>query len=145
MDTQEKETWPLPEVTSVDKPFWDAVQNKRLVLQNCLECGRPQYLPRPVCLDCFSLNLDWQESKGNGKIYSFTLVSVPVRPAPRKYVHETGVPIIFASIELDEGVRALSEIVDCKPQDVRIGDRVRVCFREAPGTDFKLPKFRLVK
>ena len=145
MDTQEKEAWPLPDVTEVDKPFWNAAQNQKLILQNCRECGRLQYLPRPVCLDCFSLNLDWQESKGTGKVYSFSHVSVPVRQGPRKYVQKKGAPIILASIELDDGLRAISEIVDCKPEDVHIGDRVQVCFREAPGTNFKLPKFRLVK
>ena len=145
MDTREKHAWPLPDVTEVDKPFWDAAQNKKLILQNCRECGRLQYLPRPVCLDCFSLNLDWQESKGTGSIYSFSQVYVPVRPGPRDYVQEMGVPIILAVIELDDGVRAVSEIVDCKPEDVQIGDRVQVCFREAPGTHFILPKFQLIE
>lgn len=145
MDTQEKQTWPLPDVTEVDKPFWDAVQNQKLVLQYCRECGRLQYLPRPVCLDCFSLNLDWQESKGTGKVYSFSQVYIPVRPGPRIYVQDMGVPIILASIELDDGVRAVSEIVDCKPEDIHIGDRVHVCFRDAPGTNYKLPKFQLIK
>ena len=145
MATQESASWPLPDVGNVDKPFWEAVQDEKFILQKCRNCGRLQYLPRPVCADCFSMDLDWQESRGIGRIYSFTHVFVPVRPGPRKQVTETGVPIILAAIDLDEGVRAMSEIVECKPEEVRTGLRVQVCFREAKGTDFKLPKFRLVK
>ena len=145
MATQGRPSWPLPDVANVDKPFWDAAQDETFLLQKCRECGRLQFLPRPICVDCFSMDLDWKGSKGTGEIYSFTPVFVPVRPAPRIQVKETGVPIIFAAIDLDEGVRALSEIVDCEPEEVKIGDRVQVCFREAAGTDFKMPKFRLVK
>ncbi|MDB4444483.1 OB-fold domain-containing protein [bacterium] len=145
MTNQGKASWPLPDVANVDKPFWDAVQDEKFLLQKCRECGRLQFLPRPVCVECFSMDLDWQESQGTGRIYSFTHVFAPVRPGPRKQVSETGVPIIFAAIDLDEGVRAMSELVDCKPGEVRTGDRVQVCFREATDTDFKLPKFRLVE
>lgn len=136
--------WPLPDVSSVDKPFWDEVQKGNFVLQKCQDCGRLQFLPRPVCINCFSRNLGWQQSEGTGTIYSFTEVFVPVRPGPRKQVEESGVPIVFAAIDLDEGVRAMSEIVDCRPDEVKIGGRVQVKFEKAPGTDFKLPKFHLI-
>lgn len=145
MAAQEKAAWPLPDIASVDKPFWEEVQKGNFVLQKCQDCGRLQYLPRPVCVNCFSRNLDWQKSGGTGSVYSFTSVYVPVRPAPRQQVEETGVPIIFAAIDLDEEVRVLSEIVGCKPEEVELGARVRVSCEEAPGTDFKLPRFRLVK
>lgn len=142
---QEKVAWPLPDVASVDKPFWEEVQQGRFVLQKCQDCSRLQFLPRPVCVNCFSRNLGWQQSSGTGSIYSFTNVYAPVRPAPRKQVEETGVPIVFAAIDLDEGVRVLSEIVGCTPEEVELGARVKVCFEQAPGTNFKLPKFRLIK
>jgi len=78
-------------------------------------------------------------------IYSITGIAVPRAPASIKKVQETGVPIIYVAIDLDDGVRVLSEIVGSKPEEVALGDRVKVCFEEAPGTDFKLPKFQLVK
>jgi len=89
------------------------------------------------------MNLGWQESEGIGKIYSYTAVFAPMRSEPRKQVEETGLPVIFAAVDLNEGVRVLSEIVECAPDEIKIGADVRVCFREAPGTSFKLPKFRL--
>jgi hypothetical protein len=145
MATENSIEWPLPDVSSVDKAFWNEVQKGNFILQKCQDCGRLQFLPRPVCINCFSKNLGWQKSKGTGTVYSFTEVFVPVRPGPRQYVEKSGVPILFAAIDLDEGVRALSEIVDCKPDEVQIGSRVQVTFEKATGTDFTLPKFRLIK
>lgn len=145
MATQENVAWPLPDIASVDKSFWEEAQKGNFVLQKCQDCGRLQFLPRPVCVNCFSRKLGWQESSGTGSIHSFTSVYAPMRPAPRKQVEETGVPIIFAAIVLDEGVRVLSEIVGCMPKEVEIGARVKVCFEDAAGTNFKLPKFRLIK
>jgi uncharacterized OB-fold protein len=144
MTNQQNPSWPLPDVCSTDKPFWDSVQEEKLLLQKCTLCGRLQFLPRPVCLDCFSMHLDWQESEGIGKIYSFTSIFVPMQPGPRKRVEETGTPMVFAAVDLREGVRVLSEIVDCNPDEIRLGADVRVCFRPAPGTSFKLPKFVLL-
>jgi uncharacterized OB-fold protein len=137
--------WPLPDVANIDKTFWEEAQKGNFVLQKCQDCGRLQFLPRPVCISCFSRNLGWQPSKGTGTVYSFTEVFVPVRPGPRKQVEESGVPVLFAAIDLDEGVRALSEIVDCKPDEVKIGSRVQVKLEKAPGSDFNLPRFRLIK
>jgi uncharacterized OB-fold protein len=136
--------WPLPRVTDVDRQFWDGVQQERLLIQKCQECGRFQFFPRPLCGACLSLRLAWQEASGRGSVYSFTLVRVPRHPVFRKLVEETGQPIVFAEIELAEGVRMLSQIVGCRPEDVRLGARVRVTFEPVPEADFKLPKFRLV-
>ncbi len=144
MTTEPGMGWPLPDVANVDRAFWEEVQKGNFVLQKCQDCGRLQFLPRPACINCFSRNLGWQRSEGIGRIYSFTEVYVPVRPAPRKQVEESGIPIIFAAIDLDDGVRALSEIVGSRADEIQIGDRVQVSFEKA-GTDFQLPKFRLVK
>ena len=137
--------WPLPDVANVDRKFWEELQKGNFVLQKCQDCGRLQFLPRPVCINCFSMNLDWHQSEGKGVIYSFTEVYVPARPATRKLVEDSGKPAIYAAIDLDEGVRVLSEIVDCKPEKVKIGGRVEVYLGKAPGTDFILPRFHLVK
>lgn len=145
MAAQEQAAWPLPDMAITDKPFWDEVQKDKLVLQKCHDCGRLQYLPRPVCVNCFSRNLGWQQSSGTGTIYSLTGIAVPRAPASRKQVEETGIPIIYAAIDLDEGVRVISEIIGSKPEGVKLGDRVKVCFQEAPGTDFKLPRFQIIK
>jgi uncharacterized OB-fold protein len=127
----------------VDREFWDGVQRETLLIRKCRDCGRRQFFPRPVCVECMSANLDWEESSGRGRVYSFTLVRVPRHPAFRKQVEETGQPVIFAEIELAEGVHMLGQMVGCRPEDVQLGAPVRVAFEPVPGGEFKLPKFRL--
>ncbi len=136
---------PVPKVVDIDQGFWDGLKENKFLLQKCLDCNRVQFFPRPVCLDCFGTNLDWVESEGLGTIYSFTIVRMPLHPAYRKQIEETGMPIIFARIDLDEGVRIMSQIVGCKPEEAKIGGRVKVTFADIEGSDFKLPFFRLVK
>ncbi|MBI4330779.1 MAG: OB-fold domain-containing protein [Chloroflexi bacterium] len=136
-------TKPLPEVTSVDREFWDSIQKDVFKLQKCLDCNRLQFFPRPVCVHCFSSHLGWQESKGTGKIYSFTSVFVPVAPAFAKQVQATGKPVLFVLVDLDEGLRVYGEVVGAAAPDLKIGSPVRVSFETVEGTSFKLPKFRL--
>lgn len=135
----------VPTVVDVDKEFWDGLKQNKLLLQKCLDCNRVQFFPRPVCLNCFGTNLGWEESKGTGTIYSFTLVRTTFIPAYMKQINDTGMPVIFTIIDLDEGVRMMSQIVGCKPDEVEIGERVKVTFKEIEGTKFKLPLFQLVK
>jgi len=145
MVTEDFTKKPLPSITDIDREFWDGVNNNKLVVQKCLDCNTLQFFPRPVCVHCFGEKLGWQEVKGTGKVYSFTIVTVPRSPAFRKQVEQTGAPIIFAAIDLDEGIRMMSQIVDCKPGDVQIGSKVKAIFEQVEGTDFKVPKFRLEK
>ena len=136
-------TGPLPRVIDVDREFWDGVQQEKLLIQKCRDCGRLQFFPRPVCIDCMGLDLGWQEASGRGVVYSFTLVWVPRHPTFCNVVEQTRQPVVFAEIELAEGVRMLSQIVDCRPDAVRLGGPVRATFETAEGAQFKLPKFRL--
>jgi uncharacterized protein len=138
-------TFPVPAATEMDRPFWEGIQKEVLSVQKCRDCGQLQFFPRPVCVNCFSTSLGWDRCRGTGKIYTFTVVNVPTDPAMRKYVQETKSPFILAIIELEEGVRMMSEIVDSKPDQIRIGAPVTVAFRQVRGADFKLPVFRIAK
>ncbi len=145
MTSEETIAYPIPYFIDEDKPFWDGVQEGKLLIQKCSDCNTLQYFPRPVCVHCFSMNLGWQQASGLGKVYSFTPVLTPAHPAYRKALEETKVPALFAQILLDEGVIMMSEIMGSKPEEVQVGARVKVSFEVAKGTDFKLPKFRLLK
>ncbi len=145
MTTDKILTKPLPDVTPVDKEFWDGIQKDSFKLQKCLDCNTLQFFPRPVCVNCFGTHLGWQESKGTGKIYSFTAVSVPIAPAFSKQVQTTGKPILFVMVDLDEGLRIYGEVTESKQEDLKIGSRVHTVFEAAEGTNFKLPKFHLSK
>ena len=145
MASEETIAFPIPYFIDEDKPFWDGAQEDKLLIQKCLDCNNLQYFPRPVCVNCFSMNLGWQQSTGTGTIYSFAPILRPVHPAYMKSLEETGVPALLAQILLDEGVIMMSEIIGSKPEEVEVDARVEVTFEVAKGTDFKLPKFMLMK
>jgi uncharacterized OB-fold protein len=129
---------PLPEITSLTKPFWEAAKRGELLLQRCVRCGYYQWYPRPSCHKCGSLNLEWARSSGLGRVYSFTVIRRVVGNSP-DFAYD--IPFVVAEIDLDEGVRLYSNIVDVKPEDVRIGMRVRVKFEDT-SPEIHLYKFR---
>jgi len=136
---------PLPVVTEIDREFWEGAQNNKLLFQKCLDCNRFQFFPRPVCVDCFGMNLVWEESRGVGTIYAFSLARWSPIPLYKKKLEETGKPYILAMIDLDEGVRMITRVIGCELDEVKEGMRVEVTFVEIDGTGFKVPYFQPIK
>jgi 3-oxo-4,17-pregnadiene-20-carboxyl-CoA hydratase alpha subunit len=127
----------LPKINKVDQRFWDGAAAGKLLLQKCQSCGKVQFFPRVACVDCFG-ELDWIESKGGGKVHTFTLVRVPRNPA---FKEET--PIYYINVILDEGVIMESRLVGDSRDKVKMGDRVKAVFRETHDPKIKLPCFEL--
>ncbi len=127
---------PIPILDEVSKTFWQGCQRQELLLQKCRHCGRFQFYPRPICINCMSGNLEWVRSSGRGTVHTFTVVHQNVMPG---FAQE--VPYVFAIIELAEGVRLSTNIVGCAPADVYIGMPVEVIF-EPISPEINLPKFR---
>ncbi|MEE8530586.1 MAG: Zn-ribbon domain-containing OB-fold protein [Hyphomicrobium sp.] len=127
---------PLPEPSTITAPFWEACKAQRLLLQQCRTCGHIQFYPRSLCTACMSDQLEWSAARGTGKVYSHSTVYRALVPG-----FEDDVPYVVAMIELDEGVRLLSQIIYCEPEEVFIGLRVSVIFEEA-REGVVLPKFR---
>ena len=127
----------LPKINEVDQRFWDGAAAGKLLLQKCKSCGKVQFFPRVACVDCFG-ELDWIESKGSGKVHSFTLVRVPRNPA---FKEET--PIYYINVILDEGVIMESRLVGDSREKVNMGDRVKAVFQETHDPKIKLPCFEL--
>jgi len=127
----------LPKVNKVDERFWQAAANEKFLLQKCRSCGKLQFFPRVACVECFG-ELDWIESKGTGKIHSFTLVRVPRNPA-----FKDEVPIYYINVILDEGVIIESKLVGDSKETVRTGDRVKAVFQPTHDPAVKLPCFEL--
>ena len=128
----------LPKINKVDQPFWRGAAEEKLLIQKCRSCGKIQFFPRVVCVQCFSSDMEWVPASGKGKVHSFTWVRVPRNPA-----FKDEVPICYANIILDEGVIMESRIVGKGAQEVRIGDRVKVTFQETADPGIKLPVFEL--
>jgi uncharacterized OB-fold protein len=129
---------PLPTPNPFSKPFWEATKRHELVLQKCEDCGTFRYYPRPRCPECLSGNTAWTRVSGRGTVYSFTVVH---RPLARWF--KGRVPLVCAVIELEEGVRMMSNVERIDPHQVRIGLPVQVFFEDV-NEDITLPKFEPV-
>jgi uncharacterized OB-fold protein len=131
---------PVPD--ELDKPFYEAANQDRLVVQYCANCARFQFPPRAACGNCLSgAALDWREVSGRGRILS------------RVVVHDTPVstlipdqPFNVATIALDENpeVIMLSHLPGTPVDDVPIGAQVEVMFEVTPATGQKVPEWRVV-
>ena len=130
---------PLPEVQPFSRPFWDGTRAHKLLIQHCRDCDSLIFYPRRECPECWSTNLDWKESSGKATLYSY---SVTYEGVEEKFADD--LPIILAWVDLSEGIRMTTNIVDCDTEDVYIGMELEVAFR--PMTDeVTLPFFRPVQ
>lgn len=128
---------PVPEPDPDSAPFWEGVKQGRLLVQRCTACGRHRFPPGEACPDCLSREADWVEVCGRGRVYSWIVVRHPI---PREIFAEE-VPYIVALIDLEEGVRIASNLVDIEPEAVRDGMEVALLFRRS-GNERQLHAFR---
>lgn len=102
-----------------------AKERYRLLGSKCEICGSTFFPPTKVCPKCRRKGkIVPTEFSGKGKIYSYTII----HSAPKMFEKYT--PYILALVELEEGPKVMSQIVDCKPEEVKIGMDVEVCFRK---------------
>jgi uncharacterized OB-fold protein len=134
--TQETKPRPLPVVHPWARPFWDGTRDGKLLIQRCTECRRHVFYPRVACPHCGAEQLEWVQACGRGTVYSYTVV---LSNAPSAFAAD--VPYVVAVIDLAEGVRMLSNLVQCDPAALRCDLPVEVCF-ERLNEEFTLPKFR---
>src|SRR5262245_36388714 len=129
---------PVPFVNPEVKPFWEATAQGRLVLPRCQKCQTLIWYPRPFCPECASTSVTWIEASGRGTIYSFTVNRRGTADLPE--YRDVGA-YVLAYVELEEGPRVITNIVDCDPDSVRIGQPVEVVFHDT-GQGTALPRFR---
>jgi len=110
-----------PPVTDGAAPFWDATRNRQLVLPWCTSCQRPFWYPRPACPRCLGSEIEWWPASGRGEVYAVTVVHRPQNP-----LMADRAPYPVALIDLEEGVRMMSNVVGLAAGDVRIGQPVIV-------------------
>ncbi len=125
---------PKIEITTDTAAFWEASTAGRLHLPRCNGCGLVIWYPRPVCPDCHGTDLTWFDSTGLGSVYSFTVV----RKGQGAWAEHA--PYVVAFVELDDGPRIATNIVDCDPDTVTVGMPVRVVF-DAAGDSAAVPRF----
>ena len=114
---------PLPIPTPTSRPFWDGLEAGEVRLQRCDDCKAWVFYPRSRCSSCLSDNLTWQTVSGEGTLYTFTLTRQPTSPH-----FADDVPQKLAVVELDEGVRITSTLVNVEHEATTIGMRVKPVF-----------------
>jgi hypothetical protein len=136
MAEERKYRKPIPRLDEESKPFWEACARHELYVQRCRRCSKIFYYPRAVCPEDLSPDLEWVRCSGRGKVYTFTVTYQNQSAGFRE-----NLPYVMAYVELEEGVRLLTNIVGCKPEEVRIDMPVEVTFEDA-SPDISIPLFK---
>jgi len=127
---------PLPELEGFAKDFYEGCQRGELLFQCCGGCDAWRHVPRELCAQCGSWEWAWKASSGRGRVFTWTVVTRPLHPA-----FAEAVPLAAVVVELEEGVRLLTHVVNCPPDELEMEMPVEVVF-EAITPEVTLPKFR---
>ena len=130
---------PRPKLERDTRGYWEALRNHQLVVQRCLECKAFRHHPRPMCPECHSLRFEWAPVSGRGTVYSYSVITQVLHPywADR-------MPYNVVLVELEEGIRIASNLVDCPNESIRIGMPVTVVFEDV-SDEISLPMFKPVR
>ena len=125
---------PTPEADT--QPFWDAAAEGRLLLRRCDDCDATYFYPRSFCPSCWSDNVSWAVASGRATLYTWSVVHANDLPPFAERV-----PYVAAVVELEEGPRMMTNVVDCDAEDLRVGMDLVVSF-ETRTDDVTVPLFR---
>ena len=127
---------PMPDPAPASKPFWNGARQHKLMIPRCEACGQAWFPPSGRCPNCLSADHRWIQASGRGAVFSFAVVH---RVYHRYFEGKT--PYVIGVIELEEGPRLISNVVDIPPEQIRCNMPVEVVFEDV-GDEFCLPKFR---
>ena len=127
---------PLPRVTALNQPFWEATRRHELRLQRCLDCARFRYPPSPVCPECLSEESEWARVSGRGTVTTWVVFH-------RKYFESfaADLPYHVVQVQLDEGPRLTANVVDVPNDEMHIGMPVEAVFDDVTP-EITLVRFR---
>jgi uncharacterized OB-fold protein len=122
------------------QPFWDAARQHRLVAARCASCGHFRMPPTPFCPNCRSQDIHWSTLRGEGLVYSYTVVSRAVLEGMDQHI-----PYVPAVVSLPDadGVRLISNVVDAPIDSIRVGSPVRVVWDQI-SPHVVVPRFTLI-
>jgi uncharacterized OB-fold protein len=128
----------LPVPDPVTQPFWDGLKAHELRIQRCGACETAVFYPRVVCPHCGARDLAWTTCSGRGTVHAFTIAH---RGVPAAF--KSAVPYVVAMVELEEGARLMTNLVEVAPtpEAVKIGMPVEIVFDDVTDT-VTLAKFR---
>ena len=115
----------VPEVDAFTRTYWDAAAQGRLLIRRCGSCGRAHHYPREFCPHCWSEQVTWEEASGRAALYTWSTVHRNDLPP---FGGRT--PYVAAVVDLAEGPRMMTELVECEAVVLAAGMPLRVTFRE---------------
>jgi uncharacterized OB-fold protein len=130
---------PLPRIDEESRWFWEACARHELYLQRCASCGALRYYPRALCASCLSKETQYVRASGRGTVYTFTVTYQNQAAGFRDEL-----PYVMAYVELEEGPRVLTNIVDMPPEEVKIGMPVAVVYEDI-DEGLAIPRFQRVQ
>jgi uncharacterized OB-fold protein len=123
--------YPLPNPDS--QPYWDGLRGRRLMLQQCADCGSIRHYPRPVCDQCYSMEVHWIEASRRGTVHSWSVSHHAFHPS-----FKADLPTTFVTVDLEENVRLVGILRDPEVT-LSIGTALQVGFEDAADGAFSIP------
>ncbi len=134
MATDYKKPLPRPINPELTRPFWEAAKRHELVMPRCKTCDHVYFYPRSECPHCLSSDQEWVKVSGRGRLHSFTIIRQPANAA-----FTSDVPYVYAVVQLAEGPRMISNIVECDLEALRVDMPLEAVY------DNVTPEWTLVK
>jgi uncharacterized protein len=127
---------PMPDPTPVAQPFWDGLREHKVKIQYSPSAGQYVFYPRILAPGTLADDLEWREVSGAGTLYAFTVADRPTAPP-----WADSLPQLPAIVELDEGPRVSTEMVDVDPAKLHVGMRVKPVFSDYAEQGITLLRF----
>lgn len=130
----------IPVPDELSKPFWEAANERRLVVQHCTSCDALQFPPRPACQECGSDSLDWQETSGRGQVLANVIVMdshLQQRAADQPF------NLAVVALEEEPRINFYANLPGTPVGEVPVGATAEVIFDEVDPQQF-VPDWRLV-
>jgi uncharacterized OB-fold protein len=134
--TEREYTLPVPVADEASAPFFAGARDGQLMLQRCTKCGRHRLPGRERCVDCWSEDVEWVQVSGRGTLYTFGIMHQQYHPAFADVL-----PYNYAIVELEEGPRLVTNIIDCANDDLRVDMPVTAAF-DPVSDETTLVRFR---
>ncbi|MFI9646706.1 Zn-ribbon domain-containing OB-fold protein [Streptomyces sp. NPDC052040] len=119
------ERFDLPDVDAFTRTYWDAAAEGRLLIRRCADCGRAHHYPRESCPYCWSEDVVWERASGCATLHTWSVVH---RNDLAPFAGRT--PYVAAVVDLAEGPRMMTEVVDCPRAGLRVGMALEAVFRD---------------
>ena len=110
----------VPEADTFTRTYWEAAEQGRLLIRRCADCARPHHYPREFCPHCWSENVTWEDASGHATLYTWSVVHRNDLPPFGQRV-----PYVAAVVDLAEGPRMMTEIVESESESESESARLR--------------------